>query len=191
MTYLNWKKILFLLLIPFTLLGQAQKKELTKLPYNVLYDLYFDNYKNQSKQLEFAKAYMTKANADNSPIKKANGYYLFSILSESNKAIRYLDSAIAYSTNKNDIKFPAYAYSKKGYVLEKQFRYKEAIDNFILAEKFSYKNNVDFYYNVKFSIAVLRSEELGEVNEALDLYKECFTYYKNKEIRGSHKFYGD
>ncbi|HEU4791517.1 MAG TPA: AraC family transcriptional regulator [Flavobacterium sp.] len=183
MTYLHWKKILFLLIIPFTLLGQAKENDHTRLTYDDLNNLYFDNYKNQSKQLECAKAIMTKANADNSPIKKANGYYLFALLSESNKAIHYLDSAIAYSKDKNDIKFPAYAYSEKGYVLKKQFRYREAIDNFILAEKEAKKNNIDYYFRVKFSIAVLRSEELGEVTEALELYKECFNYYKNKEIR--------
>ncbi|MGO4822465.1 MULTISPECIES: helix-turn-helix domain-containing protein [unclassified Flavobacterium] len=36
---------------------------------------------------------------------------------------------------------------------------------------------------MKFSIAALRSEELGEVVEALDLYRECLNYYKNKKIR--------
>jgi AraC-like DNA-binding protein len=183
MTYSYWKKILFLLLIPFTLLGQAPKKDLTRLTYDALYNLYFDNYRNQSKQLEYAKAYMTKANMDNNPVKKANGCYLFSLFYENNRAIRYLDSAIAYSKYKNDIKFPAYAYSEKGYVLKKQFKYREAIDNFILAEKEAKKNNIDYYYRVKFSIAALRSEELGEVSEALDLYRECFNYYKNKAIR--------
>jgi len=183
MTYLNYKKTLFLVLIPFTLFGQLPKNNLTRLTYDSLNNLYFDNYKNQSKQLEYAKAYMTKANADNDPIRKANGYYLFALLSESNKAIRYLDSSIANSKNKNDIKFPAYTYSEKGYILKKQFRYTEAIDNFILAEKEAKKNNIDYYFRIKFSIAILRSEELGEVNEALNLYRECFNYYKDKEIR--------
>lgn len=58
-----------------------------------------------------------------------------------------------------------------------------------MAEKRAQKNNIDFYYNVKFSIAALRSEELGEVVEALDLYKECFNYYKDKKIRSPQYYY--
>jgi AraC-like DNA-binding protein len=183
MNNLYWKKILFLLIFPFALFGQIPKKELSKLPYDTLYNLYFDNYKNKNKQLEFAKAYMAKSNIDNSPIKKATGCYLLSLLCESNKAIKYLDSAIAYSKNKNDIKFPAYAYSEKAYVLKKQFKYEEAIHNFILAEKEAKRNNIDYSFRIKFAIAALRSEELGEVTEALDLYRDCFNYYKNKAIR--------
>lgn len=183
MTYLLWNKKLFLFLLPIALLSQVQKVDLRRLSYDELHDLYFDNEKDPKMQLEFANAYLRKAKYENIPVQKAKGFYMISLLHESEKAIRYLDSAIAYSKNKNDLKFPAYAYSEKGYVLKKQFRYREAIDNFILAEKCARTNNVDFYYNVKFSIAVLRSEELGEVNEALELYIECFNYYKNKEIR--------
>lgn len=183
MTYLLLNKKLLLFLLPFTLLSQVQKIDLKRLSYDELYDMYFANEKNATKQMEYANAYLRKAKYENIPVQKAKGFYMISLLYESEKSIRYLDSAIAYSKNKNDKKFPAYAYSEKGHVLKKQFRYKEAIDNFILAEKCALINNVDFYYNVKFSIAVLRSEELGEVHEALELYQECFNYYKNKEIR--------
>jgi AraC-like DNA-binding protein len=178
-------KALLLFLFPLILLGQVQKKDLVRLPYDDLKNLYFDSEKDQTKQIEYANAYLIKAKSENNLIQKAKGYYISSLLYEKSKAIRYLDSAIACSKNENDIKLPAYAYSEKAYVLQKQFKYKEAIDNFLLAEKRAKKNNIDFYYKVKFSIAALRSEELGEVVEALDLYKECFNYYKDKEIRSS------
>lgn len=178
-------KTIFLLVFPLILLGQVQKKNLARLSYGELYNLYSDNDKDQAKQIEYANAYLIKANAANISIEKARGNYLFSLLYDGDKAIRYLDRAIAYSEKENDIKLPAYAYSEKAYVLQKQFKYKEAIDNFLLAEKRAQKNNTDFYYKVKFSIAALRSEELGEVIEALALYKECFDYYKDKEIRSS------
>jgi AraC-like DNA-binding protein len=178
-------KALLLFLFPLILLGQVQKKDLVRLPYDELKNLYFDNEKNQTKQFEYANAYLMKAKRENNLVQKAKGYYLYSFLYEETKAIRYLDSAIACSKKENDIKLPAYAYSEKAYVLQKQFKYNEAIDNFLLAEKRAQKNNTDFYYEVKFSIAALRSEELGEVIEALTLYKECFNYYKGKETRSS------
>lgn len=183
MTYLQWTKILFFLLISSTLLGQMPKKELSKLSYDEIKKLYYTNEKDQSKQLLYANAYLTKAKKENKAIEKAKGWYLISLKQEGNKAIQYLDSAISVSKNTNDVKFPAYAYSAKASELKRLFRFREALDNYILAERIARINNIDFYYYSKFSIAILRSEELGEVREALDLYRECFNYYKGKEIR--------
>lgn len=183
MNHFLWSKTFFLFLLPIALFAQFPKKDFTKLSYDDLKELYFDNEKNQTKQTEYANAYLAKAKNENSPIRKAKGYYMYSLLNEDDKAISYLDSVIKYSTNTNDLNFPAAAYSEKAYILKKQFRYREAIDNFISAEKEAQKNNTDYYYRVKFSIAALRSEELGEVREALDLYRECFNYYRDKEVR--------
>jgi len=176
-------KTILLFILPIVLLAQSPKKDLSPFSYDNLKKYFWDNERNPKKQLEYANAYLIKAKIENSPVQKAQGCFFLSLLVENDKALRYLDSAIVYTKDLNDVKFPAYAYSEKGYVFKKQFRYKEAIDNFILAEKEAKKNNIDYYYRIKFSIAVLRSEELGEVNEALNLYKECFNYYKNKEIR--------
>jgi len=183
MNHFLWSKTFFLFLLPIALFAQFPKKDFTKLSYDDLKELYFDNEKNHTKQTEYANAYLAKAKNENSPIRKAKGCYLFSLLYEGDKAIGFLDRAIAYSENSSDINYPAYIYSQKAYVLKKQFKFREAIDNFIIAEKKALKTDIDFYYKVKFSIAVLRSEELGEVNEALDLYRECFNYYKDKEVR--------
>ena len=55
MTYSFWCKNLFLFLLPLTLLGQTPKKDLTKLNYEDLKKLYFDNENNKSKQIIIAK----------------------------------------------------------------------------------------------------------------------------------------
>ncbi len=178
-----WNKNLFLFLLPIILSVQVKKTDLTRLPYDELKELFIKNDKNKKKQLEYATAFLAKAKNDNSPIYKARGFYLLSLLYKGDRAIQYLDYSISFSKNTNDLKFPAYAYSRKAYELKAQSRYREAIDNFILAENSARINNIDFYFDAKFSIALLRSEELGEVEEALVLYKECFNYYKNKEIR--------
>jgi AraC-like DNA-binding protein len=186
MRYFLWSIKLFIFLLPVIISAQVKKTDLTRLPYDELKELFIKNDKNKQKQLQYANAFLVKANYENSSINKARGYYLISLLYKGEQAIHYLDNAIRYSKNTNDSKLPAFAYSEKGYALKNQFKYKEAIDNFIIAEKYARKNNLDFYYNVKFSIAALRSEELGEVSEALDLYRECFNYYKDKDVQTSH-----
>lgn len=183
MNSFRFLKILFLLVFPVFLLAQTPKKNHTDFSYDQLKEFFKNNEGNQKKQLVYANAYLIKANRENSSIQKARGWYLSSLLCKGDKAIRYLDSTIHYSKNLNDSKYPAYAYSRKAYELKYQLKYKEAIDNFLIAESTAKINNIDFYYEVKYSIAVLRSEELGEVNEALKLYKECYNYYRGKYVR--------
>jgi AraC-like DNA-binding protein len=186
MTYLHWKKILFLLLITTTLFAQVSKKELSKFTYDELHDRYFDNEKNQEIQLACTNAYLTKANRENNSIRKAKANYQFALLyydTNPNKAIMFLDSVVKYSLNTNDKYFPAAAYCEKAEFLKKQFKFKEAMANYNLAEKIALKTNIDFYYNVRDYIGITKSEDLGQYNEALVIYKECFHYYQTKDIR--------
>ncbi|SNS04010.1 hypothetical protein, partial [Flavobacterium sp. ov086] len=70
------------------------------------------------------------------------------------------------------------------------FKFKEAMTNYNLAEKVALQTNIDYYYNVREYIGITKSEDLGEYNEALDIYKECYRYYKSKDVRRS-KYYKD
>lgn len=178
-------KTLLLFLMPYVLFAQSNKKDLAKLPYSELKNLYFDNEKDASKQIEYAKAYLVKAENDNISIRKAKGYYYFALLyyvKDENKAIKYLDSVIKYSLNTNDNYFPAAAYCEKAEFLKKQYKFREAMVNYNLAEKIALKTNIDFYYNVRNYIGITKSEDLGEYNEALVIFKECYRYYKSKDV---------
>lgn len=183
MTNLQSIKLVLLVLFPFFLWSQTSNPIQKSDSYEDLKQAFVKNQGNDKKQLYYANAYIKRARKENSYINLSRGYFLLSHLFEGNKAIQYLDRSIEFAKNTNDIKFPALPYSKKGYELKKQFRFDEALANFFMAEKYAKKNNLDFYYNVKHSIGILRSEELGQVEEALALYRECFDYYKNKEVR--------
>jgi len=183
MTNLQSIKLVLLVLFPFFLWSQTSNPIQKSDSYEDLKQAFVKNQGNDKKQLYYANAYIKRARKENSYINLSRGYFLLSHLFEGNKAIQYLDRSIEFAKNTNDIKFPALSYSKKGYELKKQFRFDEALANFFMAEKYAKKNNLDFYYNVKHSIGILRSEELGQVEEALALYRECFDYYKNKEVR--------
>ncbi|KAF2506898.1 helix-turn-helix transcriptional regulator [Flavobacterium zhairuonense] len=179
-------KTLFFILISLTLFSQSRTKNLSSLSYDKLHDLYFANPKNETLQLECAKAYLAKANNENISIRKAKANYQFALLyyeKDSKKAIQYLDSVIKYSLDTNDKYFPASAYCEKAELLKKQFKFKEAMANYNLAEKVTIKTNTDFYYNVLSFIATTKSEDLGEYDEALTLYKSCFNFYKTKNVR--------
>ena len=185
MTYLQPIKTVFLVLFPFFLWSQSvtNNKAIFDSSYEDLKQLFIKSQGNDKKQKIFANSYIKRARFNNSTINLSRGYYLMSLIYEGNEAIKYLDSSIVFSIQTNDLKFPALSYSRKAYELKKQFRFSEALDNFFMAEKYAKKNNLDFYYNVKHSVGMLRSEELGQVEEALILYRECFNYYKGKDVR--------
>ena len=96
----KFQKILFLLLLPVFLVAQPTKKDLSKMSYDELHNLYFKNVGNQKEQILYTNAYMTKAIRENNNIRKAKANYqmaLFYYKSDENKAIQYLDSVIKYS----------------------------------------------------------------------------------------------
>ncbi len=157
---------------------------MSQLSYKEIAQKYFDSKNNLSKQLEYCNDYVVKGKKEGNNLEIAKGNYMISLLYNDNRTkVKYLDSVIKYSKNNTNKNFPARIYSEKAYLLKKEFKYEEALDNFILAEKYALKNNIDFYYNVRQSIAILKSENLGEVEEAMGLYHECYRYYKTKNFR--------
>lgn len=176
------------ILIVFSLsfsIGFAQK-EVKKDGYDELRKLFFDNANNKSKQKVYAKAFLDKAKKENNNNKIIRGYYLHSLVHEKDKALIYLDSVIEYSFNTDDEHFPNSAYCEKAFILESQFKYNEALQNYLLAEKYAIsKNRVDDYYVARYYVAITKSESLGETKEALNIYKEIFNHYKNGKVFGT------
>lgn len=159
------------------------QKEVKKDSYDELRKLFFDNANDKSKQKIYAKAFLDKAKKENNNGKIIRGYYLHSLFHNPNKALIYLDSVIQYSINTDDEHFPNSAYCEKAFILESQFKYDEALENYLLAEKYAInKNRINDYYVARYYVAVTKSESLGENTEALNIYKEIFNHYKNGKV---------
>ena len=107
----------------------------------------------------------------------AKGYYMKSILNDSYKSINYLDSVIIFSKKVNNTKDLKIAFFEKAGKLENEKKFKLAIESYINAENLAKKDNdSNYFYEAKFSIALIKSEDMGEINEALDLYRDCYTF---------------
>ncbi|CAM3926787.1 AraC family transcriptional regulator [Flavobacterium jumunjinense] len=142
-----------------------------------------NNENNIVVQKIYSDFFLKKAKKERNDLMLAKGYYMKSLLNDSYKAIKYLDSVIIFSKKINDKKILMIAYSEKAIKFEEENNYKSAIDNYIEAENWAKKrNNLKYFYKTKFSIALIKSEDLGEIKEALQLYRECYVFYKkNKE----------
>lgn len=191
MTNLQSIKLVLLVLFPFFLWSQTMTKT-SSLSYNTIDDNYFKDEGNAKKQLAWAKVYLDKAKKENKGIRKARGYYLYAILyyaDQPRKAIQYLDSVIKYSKIDPNKFFPAAAYCEKAGLLVDLRKFDEALLNFNLAEQVALKTNIDYYYVVRDYIGTTKSEEMGEVEQALQLYHGNYKYYKTKDYRGDYYSY--
>ena len=147
----------------------------------------FITTKRTDLKFKYASAYLKKAKLQRINIHIAKGYYLLANLQyhlDDKMSIRLLDSVIKYSENNyTDPFFPAAAYCDKAIFLVKQRQYLEAVKNYNRAENYASRSNTDYYYVIRASIAITKSENLGEAHQALKLYQECFRYYQKKEVR--------
>lgn len=178
--------ILVFLLFPSIIHSQQKTKYISNLGYDNLKQNYNKAIK-KSQKIKYAKLYLNKAIKEKSNIHIAKGFYWFALLEydiDNIKTLQLLDSVIKYSKNNLEDKFfPAAAYCDKAIFLIKDHKYNEAVKNYKNAETYAIKNNLNYYYVIRQNIAITKSENLGEVDEALDIYKECYNYYKSRNIR--------
>ena len=180
------KIMFFVLLLPFLGLGQTSKVKKTA-SFEEIVKL-FATETNEIEKEKLAKLYLDKAKASNKPNLIARGFYFYTLLyydSNPSKAIFYYDSIIKYSVDINDEYYPAVAFCEKAGLLVSQNKFKEAIKNYNLAEFYAKKNNLDYYYTVRLNIGVIKSENLGETEEALKIFQECYSFYKTKNVADS------
>lgn len=173
-------------MISFVLSGQVKNLDYSKLSYDVLKQDYYSQSTGNKEKLALAEMYLAKAKYEKENPRIVRGYYLLAITHsgvEDQKALKYLDNAIVLSKEKEDTIFPFAAYLEKGNLLRKHYQFKEALENYLLAQNSALKQNIDFYYLIKNTIALTKSEDLGELEEALQLYKESYRHYKTKNIR--------
>ncbi len=180
-------KCFFLILVScFYNVVAAQNEKGADLSYSEIQKRYFNNEKDTVQTSKLARLYLQKAQKEHSAIEIARGYYLLAIqyyATDYNKAISCLDKVIEHSKGSGDSYFPVAAYCEKADFLAKLFKNNEAFESFLIAEKYALDNkDMDNYYGVRYKIGIFKSEKIGEVKEAIDLYKECLQYIKTKDL---------
>ncbi|MCL9805028.1 helix-turn-helix domain-containing protein [Flavobacterium amniphilum] len=189
---MNWIKIyttLFLILKFGSTYAQVNEKELSKIPFKKLYMLYFENSEKKDLQKRILKTYYNKAIQSDSSINKARYYYMRLQSETPKQAISSFDSVIKYSLNTGDKSFPFAAYREKAYKHIQLYQYDKAIQSFTKAENHVRNKDWNLYYKIRLDVAIFKSEELGNVKEALEIYKECYKYSKKQKWDGNTHLY--
>ena len=183
---------LFIFLFCICSFGQIKNKEdLKKMSYDNLKENY-NKSTNKNEKVQYATSYLNKGKKERTSIRIAKGFYLLAYLEygvNNKKALKLLDSVIKYSKKVDDTIFPAAAYREKADLLVKEASFKEAVKNYKEAENYALKNNIDYYHIIRDAVANTKSENLGQVEDALEIYKEGFKFYSSKNFR--NKKYSD
>lgn len=168
------KKYLLILLNIFILNGQNLKKLDD-------YSNKFFETKDYQEKLGYANEFMNIAKKENKKIYLAIGFYLYVNLyneTDTKKALYYYDKVIKNSKYQKHPAFPMVAYCEKAELLYKSNRVQESIKTYNEGLAYCREVKNDYKDVIELSIAITKSEELGEINEALAVYKRCYNVFK-------------
>ncbi|MCL9807442.1 helix-turn-helix domain-containing protein [Flavobacterium amniphilum] len=175
-------RIFILLLLNLTFSMGFAQKEVEKKSYDEL-EKQIDNPNiSSSKRQSYANFYYKKAKKENDNIKMANAMYLIATVSEvKSNTLKYADSIIALTKSSNDFQYPAKGYILKGNFYLTNTFLNEALQNILIAEKYSIKTgNIEQNLLVKRYIGLIKIE-LGKPEEALPLYLENYNFFKSRD----------
>ena len=194
------KRIHFILifLCPFLLFSQSKKgfkipDSLKNKSTQYIYNAYHDAYQIDNEQAEFyANVILSKGKKDNNKDLLYDGYYKIARIKnlKGENGHPYADSLIALVKYKTYKKYPSNAYIIKGILYNNEGKYKDALDQYSIALKYSPKDDQEFFYRIKLLIGILKTAT-EEYKEALPLFKEYYDYQKAKigtrnEDRGAY-----
>ena len=179
------KNYLILLFLYFIICANAQEK--FKIPDSLSNKScnYFNekiNYKESDslKERLYAQSWLAKAKSEKNDKQMALAYK--SLIYKFDKKLRqlYADSSLIAAKRTDNAELIGSAYMTKGIVFYDRKEMMKALDNYLIAEDYILKTN-DAYliYKLKYCKA-LTKYYLGFYHEAISLFKECVTYFKEQ-----------
>lgn len=110
-----------------------------------------------------------------------NGYYKIAHIKglKHENGHPYADSLLKITQNIDTKEYPAKAYIIKGILFNYEFKYSQALDQYIKAQELSKNKNPDQFYYIKKLVGILKTAT-GENEEALPLFLEYYNYQKQK-----------
>lgn len=179
------KNYLILFLLCFFISLNAQKKFIIPDSLSNKSCDYFNekiNYKESDslKERLYAQSWLAKAKSEKNDKQIALAYK--SLIYKFDKKLRhqYADSSVTAAKRTNSDELIGSAYMTKGIVYYDDKQMMKALDNYLIAEDYISKTNDEYLiYKLKYCKA-LTKYYLGFYHEAIALFIECVTYFKEQ-----------
>lgn len=150
--------------------------------YDYLFDRIEESQNDSIKQSLYLKSFLVKSKAEKNLEEVVNGYKNYLHHSPENLKLIYADSMIYTAKKSRNNALIGSAYLSKGILYYSRKKLNYALDNYLIADSYISKTNDKYLiYKTKYNIANIKYF-LGFYDEAISLFKECITYFKeNKE----------
>ncbi len=161
-----------------SLLGQNRETDtLSNQNSNYFFKLY-EKAETKKEKIKYIEWFIKKAKIENEENKILSGYYIMSLLYDTPKALIYADSAINRSKKNPTPYFPMVVHLRKGKYYRKKYSYQKAIDNFLIANRYARKNNLEKFIIISnFSIGTIK-RKIKDYEGAIELLKENYYFAK-------------
>lgn len=136
---------------------------------------------DNKKAVLYANTILYKGKKEKSNDFIYDGYYKLAYAKglNSENGHPFADSLLKITQYVNTKEYPAKAHIVKGILLNNEFKYKEALDHYILAQNLSKNKNPDQFFYLKKLMGILKTAT-DENKEALSLFLEYYQYEKQK-----------
>ena len=168
------------ILIFFLLIIGADESFLFAQNFNSIRSKYENFEENNDTALPFVKKYIDKAKKEKDYPHLSQGYLDAGYYNSNiNLKFKYADSAILSAKFSNDNQRVVTAYMVKGTLYYFYYKkYKIALNEYVKAFDYAKKIDDEYQqYTIMYHMGVVKSY-LGYYNEALDLFKNCITYFE-------------
>ncbi|MDI9312123.1 MAG: AraC family transcriptional regulator [Limnohabitans sp.] len=177
----NFKQIIFFLLL-FGYFGYAQD-DLQDYYLSIKKQLYISSkFEDKLKLSQLFLKKMKQRNSKHFIIKgllmNAYTYYEHNDVEIS---LKYIDTANSYSRGYSDTLYPAKIFRDKAIYLAKKRKFDQVIENYRIAETYAKTNNIGMYCTIRNELAAIKSDELGDIKGALEIYKENYQILQNRK----------
>ncbi|WP_294276271.1 helix-turn-helix transcriptional regulator [uncultured Chryseobacterium sp.] len=136
---------------------------------------------DNSKAELYANTILSKGKKENNNDLIFDGYYKIAHIKglKSENGHPYADTLIKITRNVDTKEYPAKAYIIKGILFNYDWKYSDALNYYIDAQKMSKNKNPDQFYYIKKLLGILKTAT-EENEEALPLFLEYYNYQKQK-----------
>lgn len=136
---------------------------------------------DNSKAELYANVILRKGKKEKNKDLIYDGYYKIAHIKglKSENGHAYADTLLNITRNVNTKEYPAKAHIIKGILFNYDWKYNEALDHYIEAQKLSKNKNPDQFYYIKKLLGILKTAT-DENKEALPLFLEYYNYEKQK-----------
>jgi len=148
--------------------------------YGYLYNRYGENYKDTVASQLYLNVYLAKGIISNNKIRQSIALNYLSYYAENKESqLDFINRSIIAS-NSVDSSYSIAPYNHLGEYYQYEYAYEKALQEYLRVLKLSKKYNWKDYEVVALNNIADLKKNIGKYNEALVLYKECFSIEQQK-----------